>query len=96
VTISGLSSGDVGKSMVIFTPDTQNEFQTTISGVSGSTVTLGNNADVTATGRTAYYGSDSTSAVNSAASAAASNGECLYIQMAVVEARAILKRFETF
>ena len=79
LTLSGLSSANIGNPIVIFSPNTTNVFQSTVTGVNGSTVTLVDAIDVTATNRVAYWGTDSTSAIDGALGYAAANNGCVYI-----------------
>lgn len=83
VTISGLTSAQNGHPIVFYIPNTTNVFQTTILSVSGTTVTLNANATFNASATaTAYTGTDSTTAINAAftaAIAAPGLGSCVYI-----------------
>jgi hypothetical protein len=79
ITLAGLTAANIGNVIWIFTQNTTNTFQSTITGVSGTTVTLANFPDVTASGRIVVYGPDHSTQIASAAAAAIAAGTCLYI-----------------
>lgn len=81
ITMSGVTQANYGQPIVIFTPNTTNVFQSTISSASGSTVTLTGNVTFSAAGGIAYayYGIDSTTAINTAWAVAVAANACLYI-----------------
>lgn len=83
VTQSGgthFSAADVGSSIVILTPDTENSFQSTIEFFDSSTqVRVADNVTFTASNSFAYWGTDSTTQIDAALLAAKTQNRPLYV-----------------
>lgn len=80
ITGGSWSSSDVGSSIVVLTEGTADSFQSVIvSYQSASQITLQDAADVTASTRFAYWGSDATTAIDNALTDAKAANKALYI-----------------
>lgn len=74
------AAGDVGDAIVVMQFSSTSVFQSTIQTVvSGTQVTLANNVTFSSTNAFAYYGTDSTTAINNAFAAANSSNKCIYV-----------------
>lgn len=78
VTIAGITSAAVNDPITFFKEKTNQNFQTKILSVSGTTATLRDALDVTDTGRQVYFGTDDTAFINIAAAYAITNHKSLY------------------